>query len=126
MTRIAMKETIHYAWAQSALGEFLIAKSASGLVALEFGDRAGNLVEELRVRFTDAGIIEDGEDLADETARAIRLIEDPCAGTTLQPDPRGTEFELRVWSELRNVQPGHTVMEKWPPPSARRAARRTW
>src|SRR5690348_17301720 len=50
---IRMSERIRYAWGRSSLGEFIAAASDHGLVAFEFGDRRGAMMEALQTRFPD-------------------------------------------------------------------------
>jgi AraC family transcriptional regulator, regulatory protein of adaptative response / methylated-DNA-[protein]-cysteine methyltransferase len=104
-----MKEIIRYAWGSSTLGEFIVANSERGLVALEFGERSGPLLRELQARLADAELIEDPIALQDTVLRAAALIEHPESGSTLAADLRGSDFERRVWQALQDIPAGTTT-----------------
>lgn len=104
-----MKETIRYAWGQSTLGEFIVAVSGRGLVAVEFGDSRARLKQDLLQRFADADVVEDAAALAGIVGKIIARIEQPHSDGELALDLRGSEFELRVWQALRGIPAGETA-----------------
>jgi len=104
-----MKETIHYAWGMSSLGEFVAASSGRGLVALEFAKRMRPLASTLTSRYPDTEFIEDPARLEKIVEKAVGLIEHPAAGTSIPLDMRGSEFEREVWSALQEIPNGRTV-----------------
>jgi len=103
-----MSETIRYAQGESSLGPFILAASAKGLVALQFGE-AASLLPELEMRFPETAFIADAEGLAEALVTARQLIERPAEVFDLPLDLRGSEFELRVWRSLRRIPPGETT-----------------
>jgi AraC family transcriptional regulator of adaptative response/methylated-DNA-[protein]-cysteine methyltransferase len=103
-----MSEIIRYAWGESSLGPFIAARSERGLVAFEFADRATASVEALRSRFPDAHVAEDAA-MADTIERLASVVDHPERDAGLVLDPRGTEYERRVWNALREVPAGRTV-----------------
>ena len=104
-----MKETIRYAWGQSTLGEFIAAVSERGLVAVEFGDDRAQLKLDLLQRFADAEVVEDAAALAGIVEKVIARIEQPRSDGELALDPRGSDFELKVWQALRSIPTGATA-----------------
>ena len=61
-----MREVIRFAWANSSLGEFMVAMSDKGIVALEFGSNHDSLLEEaLRIRFRGAEVVSEQLELVD-------------------------------------------------------------
>jgi AraC family transcriptional regulator of adaptative response/methylated-DNA-[protein]-cysteine methyltransferase len=102
-----MTEIIHYAWGQSSLGRFLAATSDRGLVAVELGD--GPRVAALRERFAGAELVEDPAFMADLVLAIAAAIEHPESPSDLAVDLRGSDFELRVWTALREIPAGETV-----------------
>ena len=104
-----MKESIHYAWGMSSLGEFVAASSVRGLVALEFAKRTRPLASTLTSRYPDAEFIEDSARLEEIVQKAVSLIEHAAAGTSISVDMRGSEFEREVWSALQEIPSGRTV-----------------
>jgi AraC family transcriptional regulator, regulatory protein of adaptative response / methylated-DNA-[protein]-cysteine methyltransferase len=104
-----MKETIRYAWGTSSLGEFIVASSDRGLVALEFGKRESSFISALQNRFHEAELIEDSTSLEEIVQRAASLIEHPAATTILPVDMRGSDFERQVWSALQEIPTGRTI-----------------
>jgi len=104
-----MKETFRYAWGASSLGEFIVATSDRGLVALEFGKRRDLLISALEKRFPDVEFVEDSVALNGVVERAVRLIERPAVNPSVPVDMRGSDFEREVWSALQEIPAGRTV-----------------
>jgi AraC family transcriptional regulator of adaptative response/methylated-DNA-[protein]-cysteine methyltransferase len=52
-----VRETIRFAWGNSSLGDFMVAMSDKGLLALEFSSRHAAIEDALRVRFPEADVI---------------------------------------------------------------------
>ena len=99
-----MTEIFAYGWGRSALGTFLVAMSAHGIVAVEFTDDRDAALGKLAADFPDAVLAED--------QAAIRSVADALdrpEGTALALDPRGTVDELRVWQALRDIPTGSTA-----------------
>ena len=104
-----MKETIRYAWGQSTLGEFIVAVSGRGLVAVEFGDSRTRLKQDLLQRFADADAVEEPTALVEVIGKVVARIEQPHSDGELALDLRGSDFELRVWQALRGIPAGETA-----------------
>jgi AraC family transcriptional regulator of adaptative response/methylated-DNA-[protein]-cysteine methyltransferase len=107
------QEQIRYAIAPSALGLALVARSEKGVCAIFLGDDAGALRGELKTRFPEARVSEDGDGLVGLGAKVVRLIENPKVGPDVdlevELDIRGGEFQKRVWEALREIPAGKTV-----------------
>jgi hypothetical protein len=54
-----MREVIRFAWGNSSLGEFMVATSDRGLVAVEFSADRPSMEDALRARFPDAEVVRD-------------------------------------------------------------------
>jgi AraC family transcriptional regulator of adaptative response/methylated-DNA-[protein]-cysteine methyltransferase len=104
----AQGETVRYAFAQSSLGEILVASTAQGLCMVEFGRRI-ELLDKLSMRFRHANIVPVNAALADVVARVVALIDTPGASSALSLDVRGTVFQERVWQALGRISCGDTV-----------------
>ena len=104
-----MTETIRYAWGESSLGSFMAALSQRGVVALDFTEPGPEFLAVLGQRFPGAILVEDPQSLAGTIARLTQLIERPERTSDLPLDPRGSDFELRVWAALRQIPPGETA-----------------
>lgn len=104
-----MSETIRYAWGQSCLGPFMAACSDRGLVAFEFAGEAATPVESLRARLAGARVVEDAAALTDTVERLAAVVDDPQRDPGLALDLRGTEYEKRVWTALREIPAGQTA-----------------
>jgi len=104
-----MTETIRYAWGESSLGSFMVALSQRGVVALDFTEPGPEFLAVLGQRFPGAILVEDPQSLAGTIARAAALIERPERTSDLPLDPRGSDFELRVWDALRQIPAGETA-----------------
>jgi AraC family transcriptional regulator of adaptative response/methylated-DNA-[protein]-cysteine methyltransferase len=106
---IIMLERIRYTWAQSALGEFMVAASEKGVVALEFADRRQSALEALHARLPDAFLEQDDEGLSALAARLQALIDRPDDAHGVAVDLRGDDYQKKVWSLLREIPAGETT-----------------
>ena len=104
-----MQQSIRYAWGDSGLGRFIAASSERGLVMVEFADAEKFSIQALRLRFSGAELAEAPEAMAQTVAELSRLIDHPEVRRELPLDPRGSEFELRVWQALREIPSGQTL-----------------
>ena len=104
-----MQQSIRYAWGDSSLGSFIAASSERGLVMVEFADADGFSMQALQQRFADADLVETPEAMAQTVAELGRLIDHRQVHSELPLDPRGSEFELRVWQALREIPAGQTL-----------------
>jgi len=101
---------IRYSFGASSLGPFAAAASERGLVMVEFlnGGAHSRPIQDLRETLSGSdrrrGRGPDGL-----LARVADLIEHPEQETNLPIDMRGSDFELRVWTALRDVPAGTTV-----------------
>jgi AraC family transcriptional regulator of adaptative response/methylated-DNA-[protein]-cysteine methyltransferase len=68
-----MREIIRFAWGTSSLGDFMVAMSDKGVVALEFNSHRAAMEDALRVRFPEADVIDGQEDLANVIAYLQQL-----------------------------------------------------
>lgn len=100
-----MTEIIIHGWGRSALGNFLAAASAAGIVAIEFADDHVAAVAKLAADFPGAQLIADQAAVEGVTDAIDRpgIAPDPAL------DPRGTADELRVWQALRRIPAGTTT-----------------
>jgi AraC family transcriptional regulator of adaptative response/methylated-DNA-[protein]-cysteine methyltransferase len=102
-------ETLLYAWGESSLGNFIAVKSDRGLVAFEFARPDGRAVEDLQRRFPDAVVTEQSAALAGIVAALAHLVDRPDREPGLPLDPRGTDYEVKVWTLLGEIPPGTTT-----------------
>jgi AraC family transcriptional regulator of adaptative response/methylated-DNA-[protein]-cysteine methyltransferase len=100
---------IRFAVEESFLGWVLIAATAKGICAIEFGDSPDILKTQLRERFPKAAIM-DCDDIFRERVRQILAhLENPQLRLDLPLDIRGTAFQRLVWKALREIPPGSTA-----------------
>jgi AraC family transcriptional regulator of adaptative response/methylated-DNA-[protein]-cysteine methyltransferase len=104
-----MRENIHFAWGASSLGDYMVAKSDKGLVAVEFSSHRSTTEAALRGRFPDTDVINSQQELCNVVEKVTRAIEDPGVDPALPLDLRGTPYEVRVWSMLREIPVGQTT-----------------
>lgn len=100
---------IDYAVGRSSLGEVLVAQGGAGVCALLLGDGPERLIRELNDLFPDRRLARDDDALAEKLAAAIDLAERPWSECSLPLEIGGTEFQRRVWRELRGIPPGVTT-----------------
>jgi AraC family transcriptional regulator of adaptative response/methylated-DNA-[protein]-cysteine methyltransferase len=104
-----MREIIRFAWGISSLGDFLVAMSGKGLVALEFSSDHAATKDALRVRFPEADVIDSQQGLADVLEKVTRAIEELGFDPSVPLDLRGTPYEVEVWSMLCTIPVGETT-----------------
>jgi AraC family transcriptional regulator, regulatory protein of adaptative response / methylated-DNA-[protein]-cysteine methyltransferase len=104
-----MREIIRFAWGKSALGDFMVAMTGKGLVALEFSSNRAAAEDALGVRFPEADVIGSTKELTDILEKVQRAIEAPGFDPVIPLDLRGTPYEVEVWSMLRAIPVGETT-----------------
>jgi AraC family transcriptional regulator, regulatory protein of adaptative response / methylated-DNA-[protein]-cysteine methyltransferase len=104
-----MRETIRFAWGTSSLGEFLVALSEKGLLAMEFASERATMEAALRARFPQVEIITDQAGLTDVLHRMNQVIEQSGFDPKIPLDLRGTPYELKVWRMLGDIPFGETT-----------------
>jgi AraC family transcriptional regulator of adaptative response/methylated-DNA-[protein]-cysteine methyltransferase len=106
---MTMREIIRFAWDISSLGDFVVAMSDKGIVALEFSSLHTAMEDALRIRFPDADLERSQEELADVMEIVAGVIDDPASDCDLPLDLRGTPYEVKVWLMLREIPAGQTT-----------------
>ena len=102
-------DVIHVAFARSAIGLVLVARSAAGLVAVLVGDDRDALRGELARRFP-LGEFAGADAALDALAADVAALVDTPAKTLEVPlDMRGTPFQRDVWRALRAIPVGSTT-----------------
>ena len=102
-------EEIGFAVGQTSLGVLLVASSTKGIAAILLGDDADALVRNLQDRFADARLIAHDRDDEKLVARVVGFVETPGRGLDLPLDVRGTAFQQRVWTAIRDIPAGSTA-----------------
>ena len=100
---------VRFAIGECWLGAILVATSAKGICAILLGDDPAALRRDLANCFPQARLADGGESVKQLTDEVIDAIEVPERARDLPLDPRGTDFEQRVWRELRDIPPGATA-----------------
>src|SRR6266480_4462305 len=100
---------IRFAVGECSLGAILVAATAKGVCAIQFGDDPEALVRALQDRFPKAQLL--GGDQAFErlVAKVVGFVEAPAQGLDLPLDIRGTAFQQRVWKAIRDIPAGATA-----------------
>ncbi|QZO02550.1 bifunctional DNA-binding transcriptional regulator/O6-methylguanine-DNA methyltransferase Ada [Chenggangzhangella methanolivorans] len=100
---------IRFAIAECSLGSILVAASQRGVCAILLGDDPDALARALQDRFPKAELIGGEPAFEALVAQVIGFVEAPGVGLDLPLDIRGTAFQQRVWTALRDVPMGETV-----------------
>jgi AraC family transcriptional regulator of adaptative response/methylated-DNA-[protein]-cysteine methyltransferase len=100
---------IRFAVGQSSLGAILVAQSRRGICAILLGDDPDRLVRDLQDQFPKARLIGGDDGFEQLIAQVVGFVEDPALGLNLPLDVRGTAFQERVWTALREIPPGMVV-----------------
>jgi AraC family transcriptional regulator of adaptative response/methylated-DNA-[protein]-cysteine methyltransferase len=104
-----MREIIRFAWGISSLGDFIVAMSDKGFVAMEFSSHHSAMEGALCLRFPLADVIHSQEELTNVLEDVRRAIEEPSFDPVVSLDLRGTPYEVGVWSMLRTIPVGETI-----------------
>jgi AraC family transcriptional regulator, regulatory protein of adaptative response / methylated-DNA-[protein]-cysteine methyltransferase len=100
---------LQFAVATCSLGPVLVAATERGICAIEFGEDRHALAERLRKSFPQAQLRAADAAFSSIIGEVIALIEAPDNECRLPLDIRGSAFQERVWSALRNIRPGTTA-----------------
>jgi AraC family transcriptional regulator of adaptative response/methylated-DNA-[protein]-cysteine methyltransferase len=100
--------TIGFAVAPCSLGFVIVAVSEQLIRSIMVGDDPEMLMSDLQNQFPNDAF-EVAEKSAGLMAQVVDLIDRPERAVELPLDIRGTEFQMRVWSALKNVPTGTTV-----------------
>jgi AraC family transcriptional regulator of adaptative response/methylated-DNA-[protein]-cysteine methyltransferase len=104
-----MRDIIRFAWGTSSLGDFLVARSDQGLVAVEFAGRRAALEDALRLRFPDAELVADQDGLSEILDQIGQVIEQPEVDLKIPLDLRGTSYQVGVWRMVIDTPMGETT-----------------
>ncbi|HEX7968704.1 MAG TPA: methylated-DNA--[protein]-cysteine S-methyltransferase [Stellaceae bacterium] len=100
---------IRFTIGECSLGSILVAATDRGICAILLGGDSGALTRELGERFPEARLIAGDEEFGQLAAKVVRFVEAPALGLDVPLDPRGTDFQQRVWQALRTVPAGSTA-----------------
>ena len=101
---------IRFAIVPSWLGLVLIAATAQGICAIDFGNTPETLKQGLHRRFPKAEFQDPDPNFTAMIAQILTFLEGPHRGRLDLPlDVRGTAFQRRVWLALQEIPPGATV-----------------
>jgi AraC family transcriptional regulator of adaptative response/methylated-DNA-[protein]-cysteine methyltransferase len=105
----AQGRQIRFGIGKSSLGRVLVAFGDRGICAILLGDDADLLQLELHQRFRQARLVERGDELANDIATVVAMVETPGSAFDLPLDIGGTDFQQRVWQGLRTIGAGETA-----------------
>ncbi|WP_426139421.1 bifunctional DNA-binding transcriptional regulator/O6-methylguanine-DNA methyltransferase Ada [Pseudomonas sp. DWP3-1-2] len=100
---------IRFAVGECSLGAILVAQSGLGVCAILLGDDPHALIRDFQDQFRNATLIGADPDFEQLVARVVGFVEAPSMGLDLPLDLRGTAFQQRVWTALKNIPPGTTA-----------------
>jgi AraC family transcriptional regulator of adaptative response/methylated-DNA-[protein]-cysteine methyltransferase len=101
---------IAFALGRSSLGEVLVARGADGICAILLGDDPKSLIRGLgEIFIRDRFEHRLDAPLAEAVEAAVQAVDEPWRKFALPLDIRGTEFQRRVWRELREIPAGTTT-----------------
>lgn len=100
---------IRLAVKQFYLGWVAVAVTDRGICAIEFGDRAEELMTQVQNRFANAQFQAADADFDTWVDQVIAFVETPQQELNLPLDIQGTAFQQRVWSILQTIPAGSTA-----------------
>jgi AraC family transcriptional regulator of adaptative response/methylated-DNA-[protein]-cysteine methyltransferase len=100
---------VYFAVGECSLGSILVAQTRKGVCSILIGDDPARLVRDLQDRFPHANLVGAKTGYEQLVARVVGLIDEPGRGLDLPMDIRGTAFQRRVWTALRQIRPGSTA-----------------
>lgn len=99
---------IKYGVGPSPIGKLLVAQSDKGLCAVRVRASEAELERGLREQFADADVVRDDNAVAPLRKKVLDAIAGKSSGRSPTLDIQGTEFQRKVWSELRKIPAGAT------------------
>lgn len=102
-------DVINVAFARSAIGLVLVARSAAGVAAVLVGDDRDALRRELARCFPLGMFAGSDAPLDALAANVAALVDTPAKNLDVPLDMRGTPFQQEVWRALRTIPPGSTT-----------------
>jgi len=103
---------IYYATGKTPLGLLLMAATARGICAIEFGDDADALVQSLQAEFPAAQLHKGAKGTAAELKEWLAALNEYLKGRAALPklplDIQGTAFQAQVWRYLQTIPAGKT------------------
>jgi AraC family transcriptional regulator, regulatory protein of adaptative response / methylated-DNA-[protein]-cysteine methyltransferase len=100
---------VKFAIGESSLGSILVACGDQGVRAIFLGDSPEELVRELQAQLPETPLTGDDAVCRNYVSQVAAFIEAPRKDLDLPLDPRGTEFQLRVWQALQTIPLGTTL-----------------
>jgi AraC family transcriptional regulator of adaptative response/methylated-DNA-[protein]-cysteine methyltransferase len=100
---------IKYAVSRCSLGAILVAASEKGVCAILLGDQPVPLVQNLQERFPASRLVAADGKLDRLVAKVVKFVAAPKIRLDVPLDPRGTEFQQRVWLALQDIPAGSTA-----------------
>jgi AraC family transcriptional regulator of adaptative response/methylated-DNA-[protein]-cysteine methyltransferase len=101
-------EEIRYGTGRCVLGRVLVASSDKGVVTIMVREKPDQLLRDIAARFPKAELVRDERGCAPVVAKVVAYIAAPFGRFGLPLDVRGTEFQRRVWGEVRKIPFGKT------------------
>lgn len=101
-------QSIAYTTFHSPLGCILLASTGRGLCSVKIGDTPEALVKTLAAEFSEADLRQDGKALKTEKDQVLAFLSGDATLAKLPLDIRGTVFQQRVWTALRQIPRGET------------------
>lgn len=86
-----------------------MAANEEGVCTVLFGDSAEEATAELRQRLPSVELREDASGLNGLLEDVRTAVDEPHLANQVPVAPNGTEFQLRVWQELRAIPAGETI-----------------
>ena len=93
---------------KSPIGPITVVIESGTIIICEFSDRDGRVSRQLDQYYPEAKVVEDECPEAIKTVFDRYFAGDRDALDALSSAPMGTEFERRVWAELKNIKAGTT------------------
>lgn len=100
--------TIRYAVVPSSLGSLLVGMTDRGVASVMLDDKPQALEATLAFEYPQATLVHDESGVAATAKAIVDSIERGNGLSALPLDLRGTAFQMRVWSALREIPPGAT------------------
>lgn len=105
----ATKARLRLGRVKSPIGMILVACDAKTLCALEFADCKDRMLAALRARHGDFSLVEAADPNGVCKRIGAYLLGELDALDDIAVDGGGTEFQRKVWAELRRIAPGEVV-----------------
>ncbi len=102
-------DTVEYSFGECIVGPFAVSTNSKGICGIILGDNHSHILRLMEKCFKGIKLIESKSSDNKLIQDVASFIENPDIGLSYKVDIEGTNFQIKVWNELRKVPTGSTT-----------------